>query len=213
MKLIISGPPGSGKGTRAKLISKELGIPHISTGDLFRKEIQDNTELGKITKEMIDKGNLVPDEITMKMLKSRLEKEDCKTGFILDGVPRTIQQAEMLKHITDIDLFLNLAIRDHIIIDRMTSRRTCKSCGAIFNIKTLPPKQEGKCDNCSSELIQRDDEKPEVIQERLKVYEEKTRPVVNFYKNLNLHEELNGELTIEDPTFKKELFKKLGIKG
>ncbi|MFH1823488.1 MAG: adenylate kinase [archaeon] len=200
-KLIIQGPPGAGKGTRATKISKEFGIPHISTGDMFRKEIKEQTELGKLAKELMDKGHFVPDDITMNMLKNRLSQEDCKNGFILDGVPRTTQQAEMLKEITDIDHVIHLDLSDETILDRLTTRRTCKGCGAIFNIKTIIPKEEGKCDHCFGELVQRDDEKPEVIKERLNVYEEKTKPLVVFYKELNLLRMLDGELDVNDDSF------------
>ena len=209
MKIIISGPPGSGKGTRAKMISQSLGIPHISTGDLFRKEVAEDTEIGKVVKGYMERGLLVPDEMTIDLLKQRISREDCKKGFILDGFPRTLEQARMLKEIVAVDIFLDLAIRDHVIIDRMTSRRTCKNCNAIFNVKTIIPKREGICDYCSGPLVQRADEKPEVIMERLKVYEENTRPVSDFYRELGLLEELDGELTVEDENFKKQLFKKL----
>jgi adenylate kinase len=159
----------------------------------------------------MDKGQLVPDEITINMLKNRLLQEDCKKGFILDGVPRTIKQAEMLKDVTDVDMFLNLIVRDHILVERMTTRRTCKSCGAIFNVKNSPPKIEGKCDHCSSELIQRDDEKPAVIQDRLKVYETNTKPLINFYKELELLEELDAEADAYDQKIQKEMFRILGV--
>ena len=211
MKLIISGPPGSGKGTRASRIAKALDLTHISTGDLFRKEITDGTELGKTAKKLIDQGQLVPDEITMNMLKNRLQQEDCSNGFILDGVPRTIKQAELLKEITDIDHVLNLNVSNQIIIDRMTSRRTCKSCGSIFNVKTMPPKIEGKCDNCSSELIQREDEKPEVILQRLQVYDSQTKPLIEFYNQLDLLRNLDGTIPVEDQEFWTQLKKVLKV--
>jgi adenylate kinase len=205
MKLIISGPPGSGKGTRASRIAKALNIPHISTGDLFRKEMADGTELGKLAKGIMDQGKLVPDEITMNMLKNRLQEEDCKKGFILDGVPRTIKQAELLKEITEIDHVLNLDIPNEIIIERMGSRRTCKGCGTIYNVKTMPSKVEGKCDHCTSELIQREDEKPEVISQRLEVYDSQTKPLIDFYDNKNLLRNINGTLMVEDPAFWTQL--------
>lgn len=201
MKLIISGLPGSGKGTRASRIAKALSIPHISTGDLFRKELAEGTELGKLAKGIMEQGKLVPDEITVNMLKKRLQQEDCKNGFILDGFPRTIKQAEMLKDITEIDHVLNLEIPNEIIIGRMTSRRTCKGCGAIFNVQTMPPKTEGKCDHCSNELIQREDEKPEVISQRLQVYDSQTKPLIELYNNKNLLRNMNGEIPVEKQEF------------
>jgi len=205
MKLIISGPPGSGKGTRASRIAKALSLAHISTGDLFRKEIADGTELGKLAKGIMDQGKLVPDEVTMGMLKNRLKQEDCKKGFILDGVPRTINQAEMLKEITEIDYVINLDLPNEVIIERMGSRRTCKGCGAIFNVKTMPPKTEGKCDHCSAELIQREDEKPEIISKRLQVYDNQTKPLIEFYNIINLLRNIDGTLMVEDPNFWTQL--------
>jgi adenylate kinase len=205
MKLIISGPPGSGKGSRASRIAQALKIPHISTGDLFRKEISAGTELGRIAKDIIEQGKLVPDEITMGMLKNRLKEPDCQKGFILDGVPRTLKQAEMLKEITEIEHVLNLEVSGQVIIDRMTSRRTCKGCGAIFNVKTMAPKVEGKCDHCSSELIQREDEKLEVISKRLEVYESQTKPLIEFYKEMGLLRSISGEILVEKPEFWKVL--------
>lgn len=212
MKIIISGPPGSGKGTRAKVISQALGIPHISTGDLFRRELSGGTAVGLQAKAYMEKGLLVPDELTIGLLSKRIEEKDCKEGFILDGFPRTLEQAEMLKKITDVDVFLNLAVREHILIDRMSSRRTCKGCGAIFNVKTQQPKKRGVCDHCSGELVQRADEKEDVIRERLRVYDEKTLPLVSFYKQLNLHTEIDGEIQIEDEKFRKDLSRVLKVK-
>jgi adenylate kinase len=211
MKIIISGPPGSGKGTRASRIAKALKLAHISTGDLFRKEIANGTELGKLAKSIIDQGQLVPDEVTMNMLKNRLQEEDCKKGFILDCVPRTIKQAELLKDITDIDHVIDLEISRELIIDRVASRRTCKGCGTIFNVKTMPPKVHGKCDKCSSELIQREDEKPETFSERLTVYEKQTKPLIEFYGELGLLRTLNGEIPVENEEFWNLLKKALKI--
>lgn len=205
MKIIISGPPGSGKGTRASRIAKALSLAHISTGDLFRKEIAKGTELGKTAQKIMSQGQLVPDEITMNMLKNRLQEEDCKKGFVLDGVPRTIKQAEMLKDITDIDHVIDLKISREFIIDRIASRRTCCGCGTIFNIKTMPPKVHGKCDNCSSDLIQREDEKPETFAERLNIYEKQTKPLIQFYEELGLLRALNGEIAVENEEFWKLL--------
>jgi adenylate kinase len=211
MKLIISGPPGSGKGTRASRIAQALKIPHISTGDLFRNEIANGTELGKSAKEIMAQGKLVPDEITMNMLKNRLQEEDCKNGFILDGVPRTTKQAEMLKEITNIDHVINLEVPNQVIIERMTTRRTCKGCGTIFNVKTMPPKVEGKCDQCSSDLIQREDEKPEIISQRLQTYDLQTKPLIDFYNQMKLLRNINGEIPVENPEFWAQLKEVLKI--
>lgn len=212
MKIIISGPPGSGKGVRASRIAKTLNLAHISTGDLFRKEIANRTELGKLAQEIMNQGKLVPDEITMNMLKNRLQEEDCKKGFILDGVPRTTKQAEMLKEITDIDHVINLEISREIILDRIASRRTCSGCGTIFNVKTMPPKVHGKCDHCSSDLIQREDEKPETVLERLEIYEKQTKPLIKFYEELGLLRTLNGEIPVENQEFWDLLKQVLKIK-
>ena len=211
MKLIISGPPGSGKGTRASRIAQALKIPHISTGDLFRNEIANGTELGKSAKEIMAQGKLVPDEITMNMLKNRLQEEDCKNGFILDGVPRTTKQAEMLKEITNIDHVINLEVPNQVIIERMTTRRTCKGCGTIFNVKKMPPKVEGKCDQCSSDLIQREDEKPEIISQRLQTYDLQTKPLIDFYNQIKLLRNINGEIPVENPEFWAQLKEVLKI--
>ena len=183
MKKIFLGAPGSGKGTYASRISPKRNVPHISTGDLFRKNIEEQTKIGTIAKEFIDKGSLVPDETTIEMLKTRIENEDCKNGFILDGFPRTINQAEKLAEITNIDLVINMNVPNEIIIKRLSSRITCKDCGEIFNTLTLKPKQEETCDKCQGELIWRADQEPEVIKKRLEVYENQTAPLINFYKN------------------------------
>ena len=183
MKKIFLGAPGSGKGTYASRIAPKRGIPHISTGDLFRKNMKEKTKIGIKVKEFMDSGNLVPDEITIEMLKNRIENEDCKNGFILDGFPRTINQAKQLTKIADIDIAINMCVPDEIIIKRLSSRVTCKDCGEIFNTLTLKPKQEGICDKCQGELATRSDQEPEIIQKRLTVYEKQTAPLINFYKN------------------------------
>jgi len=182
LKLVLLGPPGSGKGTYAQRIGPKLGIPHISTGDMFRENIKNKTELGKKAKEYIDKGELVPDEITIEMLKQRLEQDDAKNGFILDGFPRTTTQAEALDKITKIDAVINLVVPDEVVIARLSSRRQCKKCGKIYNVLFLKPKKEGVCDVCGGELYQREDDKPEVIKERLKVYTKNTAPLIEYYK-------------------------------
>lgn len=183
MNIIFLGPPGSGKGTQADLISKELNIPHISTGDIFRCNIKNQTELGKKASDYTSKGLLVPDEITNEMIKDRLNKEDCKNGFILDGYPRTINQAEFLKSIIKIDKIINFELNDEEIIKRISGRRTCPNCNAVYNIYRSPPKKENICDKCGSKLIKRDDETPNVVKKRLDVYKKETKPLIDYYKN------------------------------
>ncbi|MFH1787248.1 MAG: adenylate kinase [archaeon] len=183
MKKIFLGPPGSGKGTAASRVAPKFGIPHISTGELFRQNIEQATEIGQKAKEFMDKGLLVPDEIVIEMLKQRIEQEDCKKGFILDGFPRTIPQAEQLSEITEMDLIINMDVTEEVIIERLCSRICCSKCGKIYNLRGMNPKQEGVCDDCEGEIIQRDDDKPKVIQERLRVYRENTEPLIDFYKN------------------------------
>ena len=180
------GPPGSGKGTYASRLTKILGVPHISTGDMVREEIKAQTELGKKIKEYSDRGELVPDEIIISLLAERLEKPDAQEGFILDGFPRTLRQAEALEEISKIDLVINLNVPDEIIIQRLSNRLICKQCGAIYNRLTLKPKVDGICDICGGELYQREDDKPEVIQERLKVYRKSTEPLIEYYRKKGL---------------------------
>jgi adenylate kinase len=183
MNAIIFGPPGSGKGTYASFIEKQLGIVKISTGDIIREEISNNTKLGKTMKEYSDKGELVPDKIVIEILKKRISKLDSrKKGFILDGYPRTVAQAEALNKIVKIDVIINLNVPDWIIIERLSSRRTCKQCGTAFNIKYYKPKIEGVCDKCCGELYQRKDDTEEVIRERIQVYQKQTQPLIKYYK-------------------------------
>lgn len=182
MRLIIFGPPGSGKGTYSSRIAPKFGIAHVATGDIFREIAKSDTPLGKEIANYLKRGELVPDEIVIKILKERISKDDCKKGFILDGYPRTIPQAKALEKITKIDKIINLVVPEEVIIQRLSTRRICRKCGSIFNILTLPPKKEGICDNCGGELYQREDDKPEVIRERLKVYQKQTNPLLEFYK-------------------------------
>ena len=186
MKIILLGPPGAGKGTYASRLTPILKLPHISSGDMVRDEIKAQTELGKLMKEYSDKGKLGPDEIMIKILAKRLRKPDCKKGCILDGFPRTIKQAEALEKIVKIDLVINLNVPDDIIITRLSNRLTCKKCGTIYNKLTLKPKRDNICDKCGGELYQREDDKPEVIQERLNVYRKKTEPLIECYKKKDL---------------------------
>jgi len=186
MRKIFLGAPGAGKGTAASRVAPIKNIPHISTGDLFRENLKNNTEIGQEAKGFMDRGELVPDEIVIGMVKNRILEPDCKNGFILDGFPRTIKQAELLKEILPIDAVINIDVPDEIVIKRLCSRVTCKDCGQIFNLTGVIPKQEGICDSCQGELYQRDDDKEEVIKNRLNVYKEQTQPLIDFYKNLGL---------------------------
>ena len=188
MNFIFLGPPGAGKGSLAVKVAKEYDIPHISTGDIFRAAIKNQTELGKKVKSIIDSGGLVSDEITCELVKERLTQDDTKNGFILDGFPRTIPQAESFTHICNTVVVVNFVIADEIVVRRLSTRRICKTCGAIFNTVALPPKTEGICDNCGSELFQRDDDKQESIVHRMEVYREQTEPLIDFYSR-------RGELT------------------
>jgi adenylate kinase len=190
MKKIFLGPPGSGKGTTASRIAPIYNVPHISTGDLLRKNIQKETDIGKKAKEQIADGGLVSDEIVMEMLKERIFCEDCKEGFILDGFPRTIPQAEMLEKITPIDIVINIDVPDEMIIMRNSSRISCPKCGRVYNSITMPPKEEGKCNNCNETLVRRTDDEPNLIKKRLQVYNNQTKPLIEFYKNKGILKEI-----------------------
>lgn len=182
MNFIFLGPPGAGKGTLAKEVATSYNIPHISTGDIFRENIKNGTELGKKAKAIIDAGGLVSDEITIDLVKDRLSKDDTKNGYILDGFPRTIPQAEALQTFAKIDAAVNFDIADEAVVERLSGRICCKECGQMFHLKNNPPKTEGKCDKCNGELYTRDDDKAESIQNRLNVYRESTAPLIDYYK-------------------------------
>ena len=179
---IFLGPPGAGKGSLAVKVAEDYKIPHISTGDIFRANIKAQTPLGVKVNAIIDSGALVSDELTFELVKDRIAQDDCKNGYILDGFPRTIPQAEMLESLVSDIKVVNFEIQDEIVIRRLSTRRTCKACGANFNVLTLPPKVEGVCDKCNGELYQRDDDKQESIMNRMDVYREQTEPLINFYK-------------------------------
>lgn len=198
MRIVIFGPPGSGKGTYASIMTKRLGISHISTGDLVREEIQNQTSLGRTIEKYSSSGTLVPDEIITEMLRKRLGPELSK-GFILEGYPRTVSQARELEKITKIDVVVNLNVPDDVLVDRLSARLQCKKCGAIYNEKTLRPKVAGKCDKCGGELFRRVDDEPEVIRQRLRVYREASEPVVDFYRSRNLLKEITNEDPNVDP--------------
>ena len=182
MKLVLIGCPGAGKGTQAKKLSKHYGIAHISTGDLLREQMKQGTELGKKVSEIMNAGGLVSDEIVSAMLAERIKADDCKNGYILDGYPRNVSQAEGLDAITGpLDKVVCIDVDDNIIVDRMTGRRGCPKCGSMYHIKYNPPKQDGVCDACGEALIQRKDDNEETVKNRLKVYHETTAPVINYY--------------------------------
>jgi len=193
MKLLILGPPGSGKGTMAHLVSEQHDIVHISTGNLFRDNIKLQTKLGMEVEEIVKSGGLVPDELTMSMLKQRLEKEDAQKGFILDGYPRTIKQAQLLDGYLQIDKAVFLVVSKKTIIERISFRRVCTKCGMVFNLKNIPPKQEGICDVCKNPLIQREDETEEVVKHRIEVYNKETLPVVEYYREKGLVVDIDAE--------------------
>lgn len=186
MKLVFVGPPGAGKGTLAAGIKDYLNVPHISTGQIFRDNIAEETELGKQVKEILAQGKLVPDELTIALVKDRLSWEDCKKGFILDGFPRTIPQAEALDKMVKLDAVLNIEVSDEIIIERLSGRRVCPSNGNIYHIVFNPPVHEGFDDQTGEKLIQRDDDKPEAISKRLEVYKAQTEPLINYYTEKKL---------------------------
>ena len=203
MKIIMLGAPGAGKGTQAKMIAKEYGIPHISTGDIFRANIKEGTELGKEAKTYMDAGQLVPDELTVKILLDRVAKEDCKDGYVLDGFPRTIPQAEVLDEALTklgdkIDFAIDVDVPDQNIVRRMGGRRACVTCGATYHIEHVPPKTEGICDTCGSELILRDDDKPETVSNRLKVYHDQTQPLIEFYTKKGVLKSVDGTIDMMD---------------
>lgn len=203
MKIIMLGAPGAGKGTQAKQIAAKYNIPHISTGDIFRANIKEGTALGMEAKSYMDKGQLVPDELTVKILLDRVAKEDCKNGYVLDGFPRTIPQAEVLdeavtKLSEKIDYAINVDVPDENIIRRMSGRRACVKCGATYHIVNVPPKKEGICDACGEALIVRDDDKEETVKNRLTTYHEQTQPLIDYYNGKGILKEVDGTKDMND---------------
>ncbi|NLC77814.1 MAG: adenylate kinase [Clostridia bacterium] len=203
MNLLIMGPPGAGKGTQAETLTAKLSIPHISTGDMFRKAISDGTELGKKAKEYMDAGQLVPDEVTIGIVKERLSEEDCQKGFLLDGFPRTVPQAEALEGILrelgmELDAVLNVAVPDEKLVARLTGRRICRQCGASYHVLFNAPKKEGICDTCGGELYQRSDDSEETARNRLSVYHQNTAPLIDFYAKRGLLKEIDGDRPIPE---------------
>jgi adenylate kinase len=197
MKLILLGPPGGGKGTQAKRIIEKLKIPQISTGDLLRAEAASGSSLGKKLKKYMDIGKLGPDDLIIDIIKNRIAQPDCSRGYIFDGFPRTMPQALALDKITSVDVALNIKVPDHEIVGRLTSRRTCKKCGAIYNLKSIPPKVAGKCDKCGGELFQRDDDNENTVMNRLNIYHTQTAPLIDFYRKKGLLVEADCSGTLE----------------
>lgn len=203
MKIIMLGAPGAGKGTQAKQIADKYSIPHISTGDIFRANIKNGTELGKKAKQYMDQGALVPDELTCDLVMDRIQQDDCKNGFVLDGFPRTIPQAEALdaalgKINEKMDYAIDVDVPDENIVNRMSGRRACLNCGATYHLISIPPKVEGICDRCGSEIVLREDDKPETVQKRLKVYHEQTQPVIDYYKNQGILKSVDGTQPMDE---------------
>lgn len=197
MKIVMLGAPGAGKGTQAQMLAKKYDIPHVSTGDIFRMNIKNGTELGMEAKKYMDQGLLVPDELTVRILLDRVAKDDCKNGYVLDGFPRTIPQANVLEEALTklgdkIDYAVNVDVPDENIIRRMGGRRACLACGATYHIEHVPPKKEGICDKCGQELVLRDDDKPETVTNRLQVYKEQTQPLIDFYTERGVLHNVDG---------------------
>jgi adenylate kinase len=203
MRILIMGPPGAGKGTQAVKIASFCEIPHISTGDIFRAAIREGTELGRKLKGYLDEGKLVPDEVTVEVIRERLQKPDCAKGFLLDGFPRTVPQAKALDGIlremqTSLDVVLNIEVASQVLLERLTGRRVCRHCGATFHVVYQPPRREGVCDRCGGELYQRSDDTERVVSERLEVYARQTAPLLEYYQERGLLRKVNGELSIDE---------------
>ncbi len=212
MKLTIMGPPGGGKGTQAEILSEKLSIPHISTGAIIRNAIREKTELGKVAEDYIAKGQLVPDKLVIDMVSKRLSEEDCENGYILDGFPRTLPQADAMDEIgIELDYALNLLVQDEVIVDRLGGRRECRACAAPYHVKFNPPEKDGVCDKCGGVLITRADDVPETIRQRLSVYHSETEPLIDFYKNKDILVNVAGKDSIEETT--DAVLEALGVKG
>lgn len=203
LNILLLGAPGAGKGTQAQLIKEKYNIPHISTGDMFREAIRNKTPIGVLADSYISKGNLVPDDVTIALVKERLSKDDCANGYLLDGFPRTLVQAEALTQLTKdinrpIDLVIDIEVDENKLIDRISGRRMCKGCGASYHIKNLPPKVEGVCDVCGGELYIRKDDNVDALKVRLEAYHSQTQPLINYYAQFGLIGEVNGDTSLEN---------------
>lgn len=213
MRMMIIGPQGSGKGTYASMLSDKFGIPHISTGQIFRENIAQKTELGKRVEKFLDAGLLVPDDVTMGVVRERISKPDCKKGFIFDGFPRTLKQAIELEKIAPLDVVLYVDAPEWLLLKRLSSRVTCKKCGKIYNLLNVKPKREGVCDDCGGELIVREDETPEAIKIRLKEYEKDTKPLIEYYKKKGILKKFfNGKFELPPEESIKIILDILGVK-
>lgn len=203
MKIIMLGAPGAGKGTQAKMIADRYGIPHVSTGDIFRANVKNGTPLGQEAKQYMDQGLLVPDELTVKILLDRVAKADCQKGYVLDGFPRTIPQAKVLDEALEklgdsIDFAVDVDVPDENIVRRMSGRRACLKCGATYHVEHIPPRQEGVCDGCGSDLVLRDDDRPETVQNRLKVYHDQTQPLIAYYSAKGILRTVDGTVEMQE---------------
>jgi adenylate kinase len=202
MRILLMGPPGAGKGTQAERISGYCKIPHIATGDIFREAIRSGTDLGRQAKSYLDAGELVPDAVTIGIVRERVQALDCKAGFLLDGFPRTIPQAEALERLLDelsmkLDLVLNIKVAPAVLVERLTGRRICRQCGTSYHLVFNPPKQDGICNRCGGELYQRSDDTPETVSDRMRVYTNKTAPLLKFYRQRGLLRDVDGEPGID----------------
>lgn len=205
MRIILMGPPGAGKGTQADFIKAEFAIPHISTGDMFRKAVKEKTPLGLEAKRYMDAGQLVPDNVTVGIVKERLSEADCAKGFLLDGFPRTIPQAQALDKTLremgiELDAILNVMVNREALIDRLTGRRVCKGCGATYHVQFNPSKNGDKCEACGNELYQRSDDMPQTVTNRLDVYEKQTAPLIEYYRHKGILKDINGDQAVEKVT-------------
>ena len=202
MRIVMLGPPGAGKGTQAKLLAERLGIPHVSTGDIFRNALAQNSLLGQRVSTYLERGELVPDDLTIAVVEKRLGERDCSSGFVLDGFPRSVVQAEVLERFlqekrTGLTHVINIQVGERQVVRRLTARRSCKRCGAVYNIMSHPPERAGRCDVCGGELVSRDDDTEETIRNRLRVYEEETEPLLTFYRQRDLLVVVDGDARVE----------------
>ena len=210
MNLVVFGPPGSGKGTYASRLQSKLGLPAVAMGDMLREIVREDSKLARTAKEYMSKGELVPDSVVIEVLEERISRDDCKRGFILDGFPRTIDQAKALDTITKIDAIINLSVPEWLIVERLSSRRICRECGEVYNTLYLKPKMEGVCDKCGGELHQRVDDTPKVVRDRLRVYEKQTKPLIDHYRgNVPIVDFKCEKLDLPPEVAVEEILKKL----